>query len=124
MNRLRIAATSLVMLGLGSTLALAQQYPRPDEQRQEEHRQEEHRAEQYRQDEHRRDEHRQFEQHEEWRRGYHMRSDDWRRGEQIDYRRYHLRQPPRGYEWREVDGRFILGVIATGVIADIIINAR
>lgn len=35
-----------------------------------------------------------------------------------------LRQPPRGYEWRRVDNRSLLVAIASGVIADIIINGR
>ena len=58
--------------------------------------------------------------HREWRRGYHMRHEDWDRGERIDYRHYHLRRPPRGYEWREVDGNYVLAAVATGVIASII----
>ena len=49
---------------------------------------------------------------------------DWERGRRLDYGDYRLREPPRGYEWREIDGRFVLGAIATGIIADIIINAR
>jgi Ni/Co efflux regulator RcnB len=59
--------------------------------------------------------------HDEWRRGAHMRPEDWNRGVRIDYRRYHLGPPPRGYEWREVDGNYVLGAIATGVIASTII---
>ncbi len=59
--------------------------------------------------------------HREWRRGYHMRHEDWSRGERIDYRRYRLRRPPRGYEWREVDGNYVLAAVATGVIASIVI---
>jgi Ni/Co efflux regulator RcnB len=58
--------------------------------------------------------------HEEWKKGAHMRHEDWDRGEKIDYRHYHLHQPPRGYEWREVDGNFVLAAAATGVIASII----
>lgn len=59
--------------------------------------------------------------HEEWKHGYHMNHDDWNRGERIDYRTYHLRQPPRGYEWREVDGNYVLAAVATGIIASAII---
>ena len=58
--------------------------------------------------------------HEEWKKGAHMRHEDWDRGEKIDYRHYHLHEPPRGYEWREVDGNFILAAAATGVIASVI----
>jgi Ni/Co efflux regulator RcnB len=59
--------------------------------------------------------------HEEWKKGYHMNHDDWNRGERIDYRTYHLQSPPRGYEWREVDGNYVLGAVATGIIASAII---
>ncbi len=62
--------------------------------------------------------------HHDWQRGQRMNHDDWERGDRIDYRRNHLRAPPRGYQWRDIDGRFILGAIATGVIADIILNRR
>ena len=66
-----------------------------------------------------RDNHR-YVEHREWRKGYHMRHEDWDRGERVDYRHYHLRRPPRGYEWREVDGNYVLAAVATGVIATII----
>lgn len=59
--------------------------------------------------------------HKEWRKGYHMRDDDWRRGSRVDYRQNRLSRPPSGYEWREVDGNYVLGAIATGVIASVII---
>jgi Ni/Co efflux regulator RcnB len=58
--------------------------------------------------------------HQEWRKGERMRDEDWRRGERVDYRHQHLRRPPRGYEWREVDGNYVLGAVATGVIASVI----
>jgi Ni/Co efflux regulator RcnB len=58
--------------------------------------------------------------HEEWKKGAHMKHEDWARGEKVDYRHYHLHEPPRGYEWREVDGNFVLAAVATGVISDII----
>ena len=58
--------------------------------------------------------------HEEWKKGAHMRKEDWARGEQVDYHQHHLRAPPRGYEWREVDGNYVLAAVATGVIASVI----
>jgi Ni/Co efflux regulator RcnB len=73
-------------------------------------------------DEHR-DEHHDnhaYVRHDEWRRGARMRPEDWGRGERIDYRRYHLHAPPRGYEWRQVDGNYVLAAVATGVIASVI----
>jgi Ni/Co efflux regulator RcnB len=58
----------------------------------------------------------------EWRRGHRIDHDNWRRASRVDWRRHHLRAPPRGYEWREIDGRYVLGAVATGLIADLIIN--
>jgi len=58
--------------------------------------------------------------HDEWRKGAHMNHDDWNRGERVDYGHYHLHAPPRGYEWREVDGNYVMAAVATGVIASIV----
>ena len=58
--------------------------------------------------------------HHDWRRGGRIEAGDWRRGRVVDYRRYHLRRPPRGYQWRDVDGNYVLAAIAGGVIADIL----
>lgn len=58
--------------------------------------------------------------HAEWKKGYHMNRNDWNRGQRVDYRTYHLRQPPAGYEWREVDGNYVLAAVATGVIASVV----
>jgi Ni/Co efflux regulator RcnB len=41
-----------------------------------------------------------------------------------DYRGHNLRQPPRGYHWVQTGGDYVLAAIATGVIADLIINSR
>jgi Ni/Co efflux regulator RcnB len=61
--------------------------------------------------------------HEEWKEGAKMRDEDWKRGEHIDYRERHLRAPPAGYEWREVDGNYVLAAVATGVIASVVVAA-
>jgi len=58
--------------------------------------------------------------HEEWRKGGKIEKADWNRGDHIDYRHYHLSAPPHGYEWREVDGNFVLAAVATGVIATVV----
>ena len=58
--------------------------------------------------------------HEGWRKGGRIDRDDWSRGQRIDWRRHHLRQPPRGYEWRQVDNNYVLATAATGLIASII----
>jgi len=39
-----------------------------------------------------------------------------------DYGRYRLRPPPRGYEWVQSNGQFVLLAVTTGVIADILLN--
>ena len=76
------------------------------------------------QDDHRDDAHHQtYVKHDEWKKGYHMNQDDWARGEVVDYKTYHLRKPPRGYEWREVDGNYVLAAVATGIIASTIVAA-
>lgn len=59
--------------------------------------------------------------HNEWHKGARMNHDDWNRGERVDWHARHLRQPPRGYEWREVDGNYVMAAVATGVIASVII---
>jgi Ni/Co efflux regulator RcnB len=73
------------------------------------------------------DDHRQADQHDhyvhhnDWRRGRRMSHDDWARGQHIDYRQHHLRAPRRGYEWRQVDGNYVLAAVATGLIASIVV---
>ncbi len=62
----------------------------------------------------------QYVRHNEWKKGARMRQEDWNRGERIDYRHYHLRTPPRGYEWRQVDGNYVLAAVATGVISSVL----
>lgn len=59
-----------------------------------------------------------------WAKGQRMAHEDWDRSQQVDYREHHFRRPPRGYEWRQVDGQYILAGVATGVIASIILNAH
>jgi Ni/Co efflux regulator RcnB len=77
------------------------------------------------QDDHRDDHHdnHAYVEHKEWKKGYHMKDEDWKRGEPVDYRTHHLKAPPRGYEWREVDGNYVLGAVATGIIASAIVAA-
>jgi Ni/Co efflux regulator RcnB len=58
--------------------------------------------------------------HDEWKKGYHMKDEDWKRGDQVDYKAHHLKAPPRGYEWREVDGNYVMAAVATGIVASVI----
>jgi Ni/Co efflux regulator RcnB len=67
------------------------------------------------------DHHDAYVRHDEWKKGYHMKSEDWNRARPIDYRQYHLSPPPHGYEWRSVDGNYVLAAVATGVIASAIV---
>lgn len=64
-------------------------------------------------------------------RGYQARQ--WRRGEYlprqyrgnaygIDYRRYRLPPPPRGYQYTRVNDDVVLTAIATGLIASVVFN--
>ena len=69
---------------------------------------------------HRDEHHQQYVHHDEWKKGERMRQEDWNRGERVDYHHYHLRRPPHGYEWREVDGNYVLAALATGVIASVV----
>jgi Ni/Co efflux regulator RcnB len=43
-------------------------------------------------------------EHKEWKKGAPVRHEDWDRGDKVDYHENHLAAPPRGYEWRMVDG--------------------
>ena len=63
------------------------------------------------------DHHAQGPQHPEWRNGGRIAQEDWKRGQHVDYRSHHLKRPPRGYEWRQVDGNYVLAAAATGLIA-------
>lgn len=58
--------------------------------------------------------------HDEWKKGAKIRDEDWKRGEHVDYRERHLRAPPEGYEWREVDGNYVMVAVASGVIASVV----
>jgi Ni/Co efflux regulator RcnB len=61
-----------------------------------------------------------FVRHDEWRKGAKIRDEDWQRGEHVEYRDAHLRAPPHGYEWRRVDGNYVLAAVATGEIASVV----
>ena len=39
-----------------------------------------------------------------------------------DWQSRHLRQPPSGYHWVNVNGDYVLAAVATGVIADMLLN--
>jgi Ni/Co efflux regulator RcnB len=92
-------ALTILSTSLMGGAALAQQ----DQDRHDNHQDQDH----ARQDQNRHDNHT-YVEHKEWRRGAKIRHEDWDRGDQVDYRQYHLSSPPEGYEWRMVDGNYIL----------------
>lgn len=61
-----------------------------------------------------------------------VRGYNWRRGAYVPaaYRGYYvqdpyyygLRAPPRGYRWVYADGNFVLMALATGLIAEVLMN--
>lgn len=53
-----------------------------------------------------------------WQRGNRVPS--WQRYQQVDHKRYHLRQPARGQRWVRVDNDFLLISIGSGIVASII----
>ena len=40
------------------------------------------------------DHHDNYVRHDEWKKGYHMKEEDWHRAQPVDYRHYHLSAPP------------------------------
>jgi len=62
--------------------------------------------------------------HPEWHKGAKIGQADWGRGQPVDYHAHHLRAPPHGYEWREVDGNYVLAAAATGLILSTIIASQ
>jgi Ni/Co efflux regulator RcnB len=58
-----------------------------------------------------------------WRRGERL-PDEYRHGGYVDWRAYNLQPPPAGYQWVNVDGDLVLVALASGLIADLIVNSR
>lgn len=70
----------------------------------------------------------------EVRRYYNARGPEFRRGGRLppelrqrhyvvsDWRRHRLAAPPRGYHWVQVGPDYVLAAIATGIIANLIVN--
>ena len=58
----------------------------------------------------------------QWKRGQRVGYNDWNGAQVVDYRQHHLRKPPRGYEWRQSNGQYIMAAVAGGLIASIIMS--
>ena len=80
-----------------------------------------------------RDEHQAAQQHADKERGAGP-DHAWHKGDRVpaeyrdkshevtDWKARHLRQPPSGYHWVNVNGDFVLAAVATGVIADMLLG--
>ena len=90
MNRFcRAFAVSTVALSLMGSIAIAQDHP--DDR------------------DHHADQQHHYVHHDDWKKGHRINHDDWNRGERVeDWHSHHLRRPPSGYEWRYVDGNYVL----------------
>ncbi len=42
----------------------------------------------------------------------------------VDWRSHHLRQPPRGYHWVQVDDDYVLAALTTGIILELALANR
>jgi len=70
------------------------------------------------------DHHQQYVKHDDWKKGHKIRQEDWSRGEAVsDWHAHHLRRPPDGYEWRQVDGNYVLAN-NDGVIFSVVVGPR
>ena len=49
-----------------------------------------------------------YKQHNEWKSGAKIQQEDSKRGDKADYRHNHLRRPPAGQEWRQIDGNYVM----------------
>ena len=65
--------------------------------------------------------HERYVRHDDWRRGRRLPPEYWQHARRVDdYRAYRLPPPRRGYEWRQVDGNYVMAAVATGIIASVI----
>jgi len=107
MKRLLSAAIALSLLG--GSAAVAQPYQHDN-------------GNHYGRDRHDDDRGRDVRRH-HWARGERLPAQYYRnRGYYVDYRAHHLRAPPRGYRWVQVDNNYVMVAAATGLIASIIAN--
>lgn len=64
--------------------------------------------------------HEQMSQNHHWQHGQHYTGSRRVVG---NWNHYHLRQPPHGYEWVQDGSQFVLIAVASGVIADVLLNS-
>lgn len=104
MHLRKILAVSTLALTLAGGVTFAQDHPDQDHP-----------------DQNHSDQHSSYVHHSEWKKGYHMQTADWGRGQQVDWQAHHLKRPPAGYEWRLIDGNYVCadsgGVVFAVVVA-------
>ena len=71
-------------------------------------------------DDHDRDNHH-YVHHEEWKKNATLKHEDWERGERIEYKDKHLKRPPEGFEWRLIDGNYVLAESSSGRISTVVV---
>ncbi len=63
----------------------------------------------------------QYVRHNEWKKGYHCARKTGIAANESTTASIICAAPPGGYEWRMVDGNYVLAAIATGVISSVIV---
>jgi Ni/Co efflux regulator RcnB len=64
--------------------------------------------------------HDQRDSRQQWRQGQRLPPQYRTRAHYVDYHRHHLRAPPRGYQWVQVDNNYALVALSSGLIASLI----
>lgn len=129
----RVLSAALALSLLGGTAAMAQPHGHDDHGRSDQRQDDRGRYDQRQDDRHDQHYNRGADRHDD--RHDNSRAHRWSRGERlpsnyyasrsryVDYRRHHLRQPPRGYQWVQVDNNYVMVSLASGLISQII-NGR
>jgi Ni/Co efflux regulator RcnB len=71
-------------------------------------------------DDHDRDNHH-YVHHQEWKKNATMKHEDWDRGERIEWKEKHLKRPPEGFEWRMIDGNYVMAEGSSGRISTVVV---
>jgi Ni/Co efflux regulator RcnB len=112
MKHFLTAAIALSLVGGSAAMAQPHQYDRHDE-RAERHDDRNDRGANHDNGQHRG-------QYKKWARGQRLSTEYRTRGHYVDYRSHHLRAPPRGYQWVQVDNNYMMVALTSGLIASIV----
>lgn len=115
----RVLSAALALSLLGGTAAMAQ--PHGDHRDDNNGRYDQRHDQHYNQGADRHDDRHDNSRAHRWTRGERLPSNYYSsRSHYVDYRRHHLRQPPRGYQWVQVDNNYVMVALASGLISQII----